>query len=150
MLTSQHGSMYAEICPLSGVSMATWYIHCIYIQLYIPTTFSGCERFFSTAVLLLSSILHVYTPSSPESTLQSLWMKAVPEHAVRETTTTPLWSHFREETGVELEKEEIMNRQLYFKTSGIQLFVIVRDVTSGVHSMPNLDYFSIEVSTLHW
>ena len=29
----------------------------------------------------------------------------------------------------------------------LQVFVIVRDVTSGVHSMPNLEYFSIEVST---
>ena len=40
-----------------------------------------------------------------------------------------------------------VNRQLYFKTSGIQLFVIVRDVTSGVHALANLEYFSIEVST---
>ena len=39
------------------------------------------------------------------------------------------------------------NRQLYFKTSGIQLFRIVRDVTSGVHSLGVLEYFSIEVST---
>ena len=40
-----------------------------------------------------------------------------------------------------------LNRQLYFKTSGIQLFIIVRDVTSGVHSLADLEYFSIEVST---
>ena len=32
-------------------------------------------------------------------------MKGVPEHARRELTTTPLWSHFREETGVELENK---------------------------------------------
>ena len=39
---------------------------------------------------------------------------------------------------------QILNRQLYFKTSGIQLFVIVRDVTSGVHSLPDLENFPLK------
>ena len=40
-----------------------------------------------------------------------------------------------------------LNKQLYFKTSGIQLFEMVHDVISRVHSLPDLEYFSIEVST---
>ena len=41
----------------------------------------------------------------------------------------------------------IENGQLYFKTSGIQLFIIVCNVTSGVRTLADLEYFSIEVST---
>ena len=111
MIISQHGSMYAKISPWWCQIHTLWCFHGNMIQLYIPTTFSGCERFFSTAVPSLSSILHVYTPSSSESTLHSWYVKTVSEHVVRETTTTPLWSHFREETGVELEKEEIMRSE---------------------------------------
>ena len=81
------------------------YTPCTCIWRYIPTTFSGSERFRSTVVPLLSSILHVYTPSSSESTLHRSWVKGVLEHVLREATTTPLCSHFREETGVELERE---------------------------------------------
>ena len=74
--------------------------------MYIPTTFSGCDKFRSTVVPLLSSTLHVYTPSSSESTLSNRWVKVVPEYSVLEATTTPLWSHFKE-TGVELKKKKM-------------------------------------------
>ena len=100
--------MYAEIDDVKytpyGVSTTIWYIH---TYMYIPTTFSGCDKFRSTVVPLLSSILHVYTPSSSESTLTNRWVKVVPEHSVWEATTAPLWSHFSEETGVELEKKKM-------------------------------------------
>ena len=86
-----------------GVSMTTWYIH---TYMYLPTTFSGCDRFRSTVVPLLSSALHVYTPSSSESTLHRLWVKGILEHSFWEATITPLRSHFREETEVKLEKKK--------------------------------------------
>ena len=75
-------------------------------DIYIPTTFNGCEQFRSTVVPLVSSTLHVYTPSSSEFTLSNRWVKVVPEHSVWEATTTPLWSHFREETEVKLKNEK--------------------------------------------
>ena len=94
---------------LVGFLCTTQCLYMIHLKIYsyIPTTFSGCDKFRSTLVPLVSSILHVYTPSSSESTLHSWWVKEVPEHSVWEATTASLWSHFREETEVELENKEI-------------------------------------------
>ena len=82
-----------NVC-ISGVPlcypMSTGYMIHLKIYSYIPTTFSGCDKFRSTLVPLVSSILHVYTPSSSESTLHSWWVKGVLEHVVWEATTTPL------------------------------------------------------------